>query len=194
MKRKIALIFLAAVVLVAVFHAPIFRAMAGYLVQADPPEKADVVYVLAGDGYGHRILRGAELVKQGYAPKVVVSGPSGTYGAYECDLAIPFAVKAGYPESYFIHFEHDARSTREESQDAADQLRKLGAKHVLLVTSDFHTRRTRRNFSKAAPDLRFTVVSAPDEYFTVDGWWHNREAQKTFLVEWEKTIATWFGL
>ena len=52
---------------------------------------------------GRRLLRAiawcapAELVKQGYVPKVLVSGPDMLYGFYECDLAIPFAVKRGYP-------------------------------------------------------------------------------------------------
>jgi hypothetical protein len=42
--------------------------------------------------------------------------------------------------------------------------------------------------------LEFHVVAAPDRYFSSDGWWKNREGRKTFLVEWEKTVATWFGI
>ncbi len=60
--------------------------------------------MLAGDGYGHRILRAAELVRQGLAPTVLVSGPEGLYGYYESELAIPFAVERGYPRSWFLPF------------------------------------------------------------------------------------------
>ena len=98
------------------FHERIFGAMGSYLVQAEKPVKADVGVVLAGDSRGNRILKAAELVKQGFIPRVLISGPDGNYGFYECDLAIPFAVKAGYPESYFVHFENTARSTEEEAR------------------------------------------------------------------------------
>ncbi len=61
----------------------------------------------------------------------------GTTRFSECDLAIPFAVKAGFPDSYFIHFENSARNTRDEATQAAAAIRKMGAHRVLLVTSDF---------------------------------------------------------
>jgi uncharacterized SAM-binding protein YcdF (DUF218 family) len=150
--------------------------------------------VLAGDASGQRILKGAELVRQGYAPRVVVSGPFGGYGHYECDLAIPFAVNAGYPESYFVRFPNQAHSTREEATAAAAELGSLGVHRVLLVTSLYHTRRAGGDFREAAPGLTFIVVAAPDEHFTKDGWWHDREARKTFAIEWMKTAANWLKL
>ena len=194
MTRKLVLILAVAILASLFFHAQIFSALGSYLVHQDQPKHADLALVLAGDATGNRIIRAAELVRQGYVPKVVVSGPSGQYGLYECDLAIPFAVRAGYPESYFIHFEHDAHSTQEEAANAVAELKRLGARHVLLVTSDYHTRRAGRILRAAAPDVEFTVVAAPDLYFSAGGWWHNREGRKTFLVEWEKTVANWFGV
>lgn len=194
MTRKLVLILTVAILASLLFHAQIFSVLGSYLVHQDQPKHADLALVLAGDATGNRIVRAAELVRQGYVPKVVVSGPSGVYGLHECDLAIPFAVRAGYPESYFVHFEHDAHSTQEEAANAAAELKRLGARHVLLVTSDYHTRRAGRILRAAAPDVEFTVVAAPDLYFSAGGWWHNREGRKTFLVEWEKTVANWFGV
>ena len=184
----------AALLVAAALHTQIFSGFGSYLVQAGPPEKADAAFVLAGDSSGNRILTAAELMRQGYVRKVVVSGPGEVYGLHECDLAIPFAVKKGYPESYFEHAEHFAHSTAEEARVMLPQLRRDGYRRILLVTSDYHTRRAAKVFRAAAPDLTFFVVAAPDPYFSADGWWHNREGQKTFLTEWEKTVATWFGL
>ena len=184
----------AALLLAAALHTQILTAFGSYLVQAGPPEKADAALVLAGDNTGNRILTAAELMRQGYVRKVVVSGPGGEYGLHECDLAIPFAVKKGYPESYFEHAEHFAHSTAEEARATLPQLRRDGYRRIILVTSNYHTRRAAKVFRDAAPDLTFLVVAAPHEYFSADGWWHNREGQKTFLVEWEKTVAAWFGL
>jgi uncharacterized SAM-binding protein YcdF (DUF218 family) len=192
--RTLALILATVVVLGLIFRHAILTGMGSYLVKSDVPEKADIALVLAGDGAGNRILAAAQLVRRGYVSRVLVSGPSGIYGKYECDLAIPFAVKAGYPESYFLHFENDARSTKEEARDTIARIHQLGAHKVLLVTSDYHTRRAGKIYRAAAPDLQFVVVAAPDTDFTVDAWWHNRQAQKTAFNEWLKTVTEPFGI
>lgn len=185
-------VFGALLLVVFLLRVPILGVLGSYLVRDDPPHHADVVFVLAGDSTGNRILKGAELVRQGYAPKAIVSGPV-IYGIHECDLAIALAEKAGYPESYFVHFEHTAHSTAEEARDAARLIDSMGAKRVELVTSDFHTRRAGRIFRSTMPGLTFDVVSAPDEHFSPHGWWHDREGEKTFVIEWMKTVTSWFG-
>jgi uncharacterized SAM-binding protein YcdF (DUF218 family) len=180
--------------LAAALHTQILSAFGSYLVRAGPPEKADAALVLAGDNSGNRILTAAELMRQRFVRKVVVSGPGRVYGLHECDLAIAWAVKNGYPESYFEHAEHFAHSTEEEARATLPQLRHDGYRRIILVTSNYHTRRAAKVFRAAAPDLTFLVVAAPDDYFSANGWWHNREGQKIFLIEWEKTVAAWFGL
>lgn len=189
--RATALTLGAAVVLLLLFHTPVLAALGNFLVKAGPPQKGEVIVVLAGDGFGHRILTAGELIKQGYAPKALISGPDGNYGNYECDLAISFAVKNGDPESGFLHLESHARSTAEEAQVVVKRLREMGVKRAILVTSTYHTRRAGNIFRRAAPDLDFIVVAAPDEFFTPGNWWHSREASKTFVLEWMKTIAEW---
>jgi len=188
----------AAVVLLAaaavIFHAAIFRALGGYLVQASTPEHADIAVVLAGDSWGKRILKAGDLVRQGYAPKALVDGPSGHYGLHESDLAIPFAVKAGFPESYFLALPMDAHSTEDEAHVVQQELRRLGVHKALLVTSNFHTHRAGRIFRSVDREREFIVVAAPDEYYSAEDWWKNREGRKTFVTEWMKTIAQWFGI
>ncbi|MBZ5634017.1 MAG: YdcF family protein [Acidobacteriia bacterium] len=192
--RILALILAAVVVLGLIFHEAVLAGLGSYLVNAEAPQKADIALVLAGDGEGNRILAAAQLARRGYVSKVLVSGPSGLYGYHECDLEIPFAVKAGYPESYFLHFENDAKSTQEEALEAIPRLHQLNAHKVLLVTSDYHTRRAGRIYRSAAPDLQFIVVAAPDSSFTAGGWWHNRQGKKIAFIEWVKTVTEWFGI
>lgn len=194
-KLRNATLSIAALALAAVlFHTAILGALGWCLVVAGPPQKSDIVVVLAGDEFGHRILKGAELVREGYASKVLVSGPAGYFGRHESDLAIPFAIEAGYPESYFLPLPNDARSTAEEARAIVPELRRMGDKKILLVTSDYHTRRAGKIFRSQAPDLEFQVVAAPDEFFTPDGWWKIREGRKVFAIEWMKTVSEWFGL
>jgi len=185
----------AAFVLLVVLTYPFWLAvLGGYLVHAEAPVKADVIVVLAGDYYGNRILTAASLVRQGYAPKAIVSGPADFYGQYESDLAIPFAVKNGYPESYFIALPNDSKSTSSEAEVLLAEARRLQAHRIDIVTSDYHTRRTAYIYRSRAHGVEFHVVAAPDKYFSADGWWKNREGRKTFLMEWMKTIGTWLGM
>jgi uncharacterized SAM-binding protein YcdF (DUF218 family) len=195
-RRRIVWLLVIVAFLVATFAAhSVWLAAAGhFLVRADAPAPADAILVLAGDSYGNRILKGAELVHQGFAPRVFVSGPAGLYGAHDSDLAIPFAVKRGYPESDFVPLPHEGRSTRDEAQWLLPELRRRGVRRLLLVTSDYHTRRAGRAFRAAGGDLSILVVAAPDRFFTAGGWWKTREGRKCVVLEAAKTMADWIGL
>jgi uncharacterized SAM-binding protein YcdF (DUF218 family) len=170
------------------------RALGWYLVKAEEPTRADIVVVLAGDGCGNRILKAAELVRRGFTSRVLVSGPDGMYDSNEADLAISFAIHRGSPSSWFIPFPMRAYSTRQEARAVVPELRRLGVRRVLLVTSDYHTRRAWAVYRETAPEMQFRVVAAPDQFFRPDDWWHRREGQKRFVLEWMKTIAGWLGI
>lgn len=191
---KILVYTVAVLALLAVAHAWWMTALGRLLVHADGAANADIAVVLAGDYYGNRILFAGGLVKQGFVPKVLVSGPQMLYGQYECDLAIPYAVQHGFPADWFLRAPNQAHSTREEAAAILPDLRRRGVHRFLLVTSDFHTARAGRIYRAAAPDLEMRVVAVPDMYFRPDGWWRNREGQKLFLIEWLKTAANAVGM
>jgi uncharacterized SAM-binding protein YcdF (DUF218 family) len=189
------LLLLAALCVTRGLWLPVF----GYaLIHDDGPAKADIAIVLAGDTYGHRILKAAEMVKQGYVPAVLVSGPAGQYGQYESDLAIPFAVRHGYPAGWFIPFPNSSLSTHDEAIDILAELRRRNVHSFLLVTSSYHTARAARTYRSLAAEsgggLTFRTVAAPAEFFLPDSWWRVRESRKFVLSEWTKTIAAVFGL
>jgi uncharacterized SAM-binding protein YcdF (DUF218 family) len=171
----------------------------GYaLVHDDGPAKADIAVVLAGDSYGHRIIKAGELVRDGYVPAALISGPAGAYGLHESDLAIPFAVRHGFPAEYFIAIPNQSLSTRDEATAVLGELRRRNVKSFLLVTSDYHTARARRLYllaerqSGGGPQMR--TVAAPDEFFRPASWWRSRQGEKVAFMEWSKTLATVVGL
>jgi uncharacterized SAM-binding protein YcdF (DUF218 family) len=169
------------------------EAMGQYLVETDPPAKSDMIIVLGGDWFGNRILKAAELSKQGYAPHVLVSGGGYLYGKYEGDMAVPFAVSHGYDEKIFIKLLYPSSSTRDEAKAVIPELRRLGVKKYILVTTEFHTRRAGKIFRELAPDLELRVVPSPDTLHW-NNWWREREGRKTFLMEWTKTVTSTVGL
>ena len=182
------------ILLVILTHAVWMGWMGASLVDSERPRHADIIVVLAGDTFGHRILRAAELVKDGYASKVLVSGPAGLYGQHESDLAIPFAVKHGYPLASFIPVPHNAHSTEEEAQALLPEIEKFHARTVIVVTSDYHTRRALRVLHAQWPGIEIHMVAAADEFFSPYGWWHTREGRKTFFLEWTKTFTSLVGM
>ncbi|HKW96942.1 MAG TPA: YdcF family protein [Bryobacteraceae bacterium] len=189
------LLFTALFLVVLFFtHSIWFGWMAEALVHSDQPFHAGLIVAIAGDPYGHRILKAAELVKQGYAPQILVSGAPGFYDLHENDLAIPFAVRRGYPAQWFIPFPHEAHSTDEEAQAIIPELRRRGVRRVILVTSDYHSRRALRTFRKYGPDIDMRMVAVPDPHFNPHGWWRSREGRKIFFLEWSKTLASLAGL
>ena len=94
------------------------------LVRDEGPAKADLAVVLGGDFWGNRIKKGGELVRQGYVPAALVSGPPGVYGQHESEPEIAYAVRQGYPSEYFIAFPDEARSTQDEAAMILPELRR----------------------------------------------------------------------
>jgi uncharacterized SAM-binding protein YcdF (DUF218 family) len=168
--------------------------MGEYLTEQGPPCKADMVVVLAGDHWGNRVVKAGELMRQGWAPKALVSGAGVIYGINEGDLAIQYAARSGFPADHFIGLPSPARSTEGEAKYIVEELHKLGVHRFILVTSNYHSHRSAVVYRKAAPDLPFCVVASADPDFTADGWWHNREGRKIAFIEWCKTIANVFGI
>lgn len=193
--RRAILVVLAALGAVLWFTPGTLLAPAGqFLVESEPPQPSDCALVLAGDFRGQRIVKGAELFRQGMAPTVFVSGPKGIYNNTEDQLAIAFARSAGYGDVRFIGIPIDAKSTVTEARATLPKLREAGCRKMLVVTSDFHTRRAGRVLRAEWPGMEVRMVAAPTDDFDASRWWTQRQYLKTFYMEWSKTIAYWAGL
>jgi uncharacterized SAM-binding protein YcdF (DUF218 family) len=186
------LLFVLVALLVFVFHVQILEAMGAALVKNDPPEKADVVVALAGDDDGYRVLTAGQLVKDGWAPYALISGTPYLLSNH-AEMTIAYAVAHGYPRSYFHPFERAMVATRDETKDIARFLKAQGIHKILLVTSNYHTRRATLLMHRADPALHIRTIAAPDKYFAVDSWWKTRGGQRTFVLEWAKTLSAWAG-
>ncbi len=173
----------------------IFAFLGRALVEDDGVQKADCILVLGGDDFGSRIVRAAQLAQAGYAPYVLVDGPAALIG-HASDATIQYAVQQGFPATLFraVWLPKGLNSTSAEMRYLANGILKRNkVKKVLLVTSNYHTRRAARFMRKEAPWLKVIAIPAPDPYFTPDGWWKTRNGKKTFLFEWTKTVTEWWG-
>ena len=79
-------------------------------------------------------------------------------------------------------------STRAEAQEASRCLEKVAGRNVLLVTSDYHTRRAVAIFRHEIPRFNFSVAAAHDPREFGAKWWQHREWAKTNFNEWMKLL------
>jgi len=164
------------------------------LVKTDAVEKADLLLVLAGGTTGDRIVLAGQMVRQGLAPVALVSGPWGWYDMNECDAAVALAARRGFPRESFVCVPHNERSTKAEARVMLVAARQRGAHRILVVTSDYHSRRARKIYRALAPDLDIRVTASPNGLFPLERWWVNREGRKIMFLECVKTCTEPFGI
>lgn len=179
-------IWILGVVLLAALVA--FAANAARLLVVDVPQPADLILVLAGET-DRRPARALQLLDQGYGRRVVIDVPAGgrVYGFTQVELA----------ENYIEHLPEAGSvricatkglSTREESHDAEKCLASEQGTRVLIVTSDYHTRRALSIFRHEVHSKSFSVAAARDETQFGARWWTNRQWAKTCVDEWLRVV------
>jgi uncharacterized SAM-binding protein YcdF (DUF218 family) len=154
------------------------------------PEPADAILVLAGET-DRRPAKGVELLQQGYAPRMILNVPASAtiYGWRQTDIAGMYV--HGLPQGRAITIcPTKGLSTKAEAKDAAACLSAVGGTRIMLVTSDYHTRRALSVFQRELPEYRYSVAAAyeVDEFGT--HWWQHRQWAKRNFDEWVR-LAWW---
>ena len=166
-------------------------ATSGRFLVVNQPRKSDLLVVLAGET-DRRPARGLELLAQGYASRLILDVPAGTkiYQWNQADLARKYV--EGLPQANSITVcPIYGFSTRDEVQDVARCLPGISSRSILLVTSDYHTRRALSTFSRVSP-ANYSVAATFDEREFGVQWWRHREWAKVNFDEWVKLI--WWEL
>jgi hypothetical protein len=184
--RKVRLVLLAAVAVLLI----VFAANAGNILVVDAPQKSDVIVVLAGET-DSRPARALQLLDAAYAPRVLIDVPAKAriYGWTEVQLAEKYAQQL--PQAAAVRIcPVEGLSTRDESHDVEKCLEEPQepATSVLLVTSDFHTRRALSIFRRESKGRSFSVAASHDALHFGTRWWTHREWAKTCLDEWMKLL------
>ncbi len=184
--KLIGLLALAVLIfLVWVARVPLLRAAGQFWVVDDAPQPSDAIIILSDDNYwGDRASRAAELFHDGWSSRVVASGRFLRPYASMAEIIDKDLVSHGVPEQNILRFTHHSDSTFEEALALRDLIAQRGWQKVIVVTSNYHTRRTRyicRNVFSPGVDLR--VIAARDKDFDPESWWTNRIGRKIFLHE-----------
>jgi uncharacterized SAM-binding protein YcdF (DUF218 family) len=173
---------------------PILRFAAESWIVEDPLDKADALIVLGDDNfYADRATRGAQLFREGKAPVIVASGRRLRPNAGIAELMEHDLAERGVPRDKIVRFAHDTDSTLEEAQALARLIRESKWRSVIVVTSNFHTRRSRYIIRRVFPQgLVVRIASASDGDFDPEHWWEKRKSIKELTREFAgMAVALW---
>jgi uncharacterized SAM-binding protein YcdF (DUF218 family) len=181
--RKLSLVM----VLLFIIAVMLFSTSGAFLVVNDP-QHADLILVLAGET-DRRPARGLELLKQEYAPRLILDVPATEkiFDQQTIDIAQKFV--NGLPQHERIKVcPIFGLSTKTEAQDVKNCLAEIPANRILLVTSDYHTRRALSTFRHELAGRRFFIAAAEDPKQFGNQWWKHRQWAKMNLDEWLKLV------
>lgn len=176
-----------AAIIVVLIGIVLFSTSGAFLVKNDP-QHADLIVVLAGET-DRRPARGLELLQQGYAPKLLLDVPASEkiFDQRTLDIAQKFVNGLPQQEAFSI-CPIVGLSTKTEAQDVKHCLALIAANRILLVTSDYHTRRALSTFRHELPNREFFIAAAEDPKQFGQHWWQHRQWAKMNFDEWLKLV------
>lgn len=178
-------------------RSPILRGFAEWWIVDEEPQVSHAIVVLGGDSvFGDRVRHAVELYRRGWATRIILSGMTLRANFNETVLMEREAITLGVPKESLILLDHNARSTIEEGLALRELLSQEKIRRVIIVTSNFHTRRARMILRAVFEDggVEMRVSAASDVRFESRRWWERRTSRNTFLLELLKVPNTWLEL
>jgi uncharacterized SAM-binding protein YcdF (DUF218 family) len=186
------LVKVVAIIAAIVFILLAFR-HAGPALVVSSPQPSDVILVLAGDSNDQRYWKAIALLRAGYAPQVIVNArvDAISYGRTAPQLTQEFIDRTASDLPGRVGVcPTTGDSTLLELQSAATCLEPVAPHNIIVVTSDYHTRRALSIARKKLPRYTWTVAAADSGLLSSPKWWTNRAVAKNVFLEWQR-LAWW---
>lgn len=170
--------------------------------QRPPTGSVDVAIVLQGsyEGSRERIAGAVGLLQRRIVPRAALSLPKESLWGE----AIAPAARAYLERTYghdvashidFCETDAYANSTASEMQALTPCIRQHQWKSIVVVTSNYHTRRAAMIWNRLAHrdhTIRVWMTGVDGTEFQTP-WWRHRASAKTFFMEFTKLVWTSFG-
>ena len=173
-----------------------------FLVVEDKPAEADIIVVLMGSP-GERMLQAYDIYEAGYSNRIVMTdtyspgsdalAERGIFLKNTTDLAIEIGIELGINPAHITVIPEIARSTGDEAVAVRQYIEsKDNIDIIILVTSDYHSRRSRAIFNRAFAGLEVPVelIVLPGKYseFNAKKWYTDRESAKRVVMEYTRLL------
>jgi len=163
---------------------------AGYWLEAagQAPVRADAIIVLGGND-GDRALRALGLYKEGYAPKIVLTGLERGRASPPANLTwrAEYLVARGVPKSA-LRFEIYSENSYEEAENILDLMRKQGWRTVIAVSDPPHMRRLAWTWHRVfkGSGLTYALVASAAQWWMPGDWWRDEHSGAFVITEYIK--------
>jgi uncharacterized SAM-binding protein YcdF (DUF218 family) len=169
-------------------------AFAVYLVRIEnsatsADSKSDALVVLTGGN--SRVERGFELLANGSAPVLFISGVGSKVTTNEmlAQHATPAIRNQITKRAGGIIFDYKASTTQTNAAQAAEFIRAHQYQTIRLITAHYHMPRSLLEFHAALPEVTILAEPVmPDEFQTAN-WWENPVMRTLVLQEFHKYLA-----
>ncbi|MEX2628529.1 MAG: YdcF family protein [Tistlia sp.] len=148
-----------------------------------PDQRTDAIVVLTGGS--ERLKVGFELLEQGAAQKLFVSG---VYRGVEVSELLRLGRGAPEELACCIALGYDAEDTHGNAREAAEWMRREGLTSLRLVTGAYHLPRSMMEFRRALPEAEIV----PHPVFPVgfrEQWWFSPDSAWLLMTEYVKFLA-----
>jgi uncharacterized SAM-binding protein YcdF (DUF218 family) len=155
-------------------------------------EPVDSVFILGGDA-DTRPFAAAAIMRSGWARQALIVPTAPEPGELsQQELLREILLRRGVAAEAIVELPGKVASTRDEARALGRFLDRHPGHSVAVVTSDYHTRRTRSIFRAQLGDCagRVHFVAAPTERFTAANWWHYEQGWKMYIGEYIKMVAS----
>jgi uncharacterized SAM-binding protein YcdF (DUF218 family) len=152
----------------------------------DPLAQSDAIVFLLGAL--DRSPKAADLYRQGLAPIILMSPTDDSWGEAERHRRI--MMDKGVPADAIRVLPGEVtRGTHDEAIRVRDYLRAHPMRRITVVTSAYHTARTRWTFRRVLRETGVEVrMVASDPHFTEADWFMHDDGIKKYLLEIVKTV------
>ena len=167
--------------------------MSGGFLVVNHPQPSDAIIVLAGET-DQRPARALELLSAHYAPRMLLDVPANArvYKSTMLEIARDYVQQLPQKDAVII-CPITGLSTKTEAHNVAACLQSWNIRSLLVVTSDYHTRRALSIFKHEFPGIRCSAASASDPQQFGTRWWRHRQWAKLNFDEWTR-LAWWEGV
>jgi uncharacterized SAM-binding protein YcdF (DUF218 family) len=175
-----------------IFRSFLLIFLANFLVIEDPLKKADIIIVLSGDLTGERVSHAVELFKKRYANKIIMIGDKIQWNTSEPEIMKKHAIHLGISEKD-IMVVNQGKSTYAQAKKLLEVMKENNFKSAIVVTSNYHTKRTKYVFRKIFSPSKLTVIVLPSSSnrFNSLNWWKTSEQAEVLFHEYTKLLWYW---
>jgi uncharacterized SAM-binding protein YcdF (DUF218 family) len=158
-------------------------------------QPVDAVMVLGG-GASIRPFVAVEIVRVGMAGKILIPTIERSNDNHdglvpvEHEIIRQIVLRSGISLDATVLLNSVVNSTEGEAQVAAAYLQAHPGERLAIVTSDYHTRRTRLMFSRACGSnaANLVFIGAPTDGFGASDWWRSERGLVSYISEYLKLV------